>query len=384
MIILVTGLPGHGKSLKLVECLAGDEYQDRPRFACGIDGLQLDQLNVREFDPHRWQEELPDKSLAIVDECYKWFPARSSHQRPPPYVEKLAEHRHQGIDFIFACQDPSQVDPFLRRLVDTHLHLRRNFGRGFTNIREFQGVNSWPGSDRARKEAVSIKQWKLPPKLFDLYKSATVHTVKKRLPWKLVASLLVIVGCLVAIGNLVWWGIGFGDDDQVAALEDQAPGYELMDQVSSARQYERVVPVLSDQEYANQVEAKRQAYFLSYAPLVDGLPWTAEAFREVMEPETYPKPVCALMADVGRCICHTQQSTTMHLDYQACSYYATNGFFDPTKEDPEPTIGSSRPARTVQEQTRLPAERDIGRSVNTRPPHTNWVKKQPSWKGGSG
>ena len=62
-ITLITGLPGHGKTLKLVEYLAGDDYQDRPRFAQGIDELDLDTLNVREFDPMNWHEELPDKQI---------------------------------------------------------------------------------------------------------------------------------------------------------------------------------------------------------------------------------------------------------------------------------------------------------------------------------
>lgn len=394
MITLITGLPGHGKTLRLVHELMSDAWDGRPRFVCGIDGLDLEKTNAQEFDAREWQQ-LPDKAVAFVDECYKWFPARSSHQRPPEYVEKLAEHRHQGIDFVFCCQDPSQVDPFMRRLVDRHLHCKRNFGYGFTNIREFQGVKFDPGGERARKEAVTIKRWKFPKKLFGLYQSATAHTVKRRVPVKLVAAVAAIVAMVAIVGNLVAWAVDFHDEDQVAADPQAEPlNLPATFEPVSYQDIDAPLPLPGTDLWDSYADQVRAEYYAGFIEAVPGIPWTQARYHELQEPVSWPKPHCILM-DNGfvyetvdqvtrevpayKCVCHSQQGTRLDIDLEICQDIVAGGFFDPTLEDadllrPGSVANVQRPRFVSDKQTSETRSKPKFTSNSPSPnlPHTNW------------
>ena len=382
-ITLFTGLPGHGKSLRLVYELVSEEYAGRPRYVHGVDELDYDKLNAQDFDPKEWQD-LPDGSVIVVDECYKHFPARSSHQRPPDYIEKFAEHRHQGKDFLLACQDPMQIDPFLRKLVDRHVHMKRSMGMERTAMREFQGVHPTPGTKRAIDDAVQSKQWAFPKKLFGLYKSANAHTVKRRLPLKAYGAGLVVLG---AIGAIAYMGYVFMFD--FGPL--QGDSGELSEQLQLERDlgrnpaeliagnYEPVGALPGTPGWEAQVEQTQALYFRQHIEALEGLPWTSPYYAEVLEPVTFPKPRCVLVMEEERCICHTQQSTRMQLTFDQCSYFATNGFFDPTKEDqlfhgPEPGP-SSVPATFIG----TPTSKDSNRPQTSSPdraPWTNWNERR--------
>lgn len=377
MITLITGLPGHGKSLRLVAQLASDEYEGRPRFAHGIDGLDYEKLGVSDFSPTDWVTQLPDQSVAFIDECYKYYPSRSSHQRPPDYVEQFAEHRHRGLDFVMACQDPSQIDPFLRKLIDRHLHVRRNMGLGFTNIREFQGVHNAPGTDFAKKNAVTIQRWKFNKKLFSLYKSATAHTVKRRIPLKAYGAGLVVIACLVAIGNLVAWGMSFNEDVQ------ETPQITFSDPLGPSMPadyipYEAVAALPGTEHWDRQLAAYQSEYYAGRMEAISGLEYTQSIYAEVMEPVTFPKPRCVLMRTVRRCVCHSQQGTRMVMQYKQCEWFAMNGFFDPTIEDEDLMASSttrSTSRRPFSSVARSSAETDSvkSESVNRLPAYTNWA-----------
>jgi zona occludens toxin len=375
LITLITGLPGHGKSLRLVELLASKEYEGRPRFAAGIDGLDLDALKVEEFDPKEWQQ-LPEGAVAFVDECYKDYPARSSHQRPPDYIEKFAEHRHQGLDFVLACQDPMQIDPFLRKLVDRHLHMKRNMGLGFTNIREFQGVNNAPGSDMAKKSAVTITRWKFPTKLFGLYKSASAHTVKRRIPLKAYAAGFVILLAVAAIVNVIAWGSSFMEETENPGGTSQAATDSFTPtSMFGKHDYELVTALPGTPEWDRQVDSVRSAYYARHIEAVEGLPWTKPQYLDVLEPVSFPKPRCILVPSEERCTCHSQQATRMSVPYEACSWIAQNGWFDPTREDNELYVSQETNNQVPRSFLQADRQSDPGQAISRnlgRAPWTNW------------
>ena len=133
-ITLVTGLPGHGKTLySLARWKEEAEKDNRPVFHNGIKGLNLPGWQT--WEPDNW-EQLPPNALMVIDECQKAFPVRGRGQ-PPAWIENLSTHRHLGVDFVVITQNPMLMDSFVRRLVDRHFHIVRKFGTHFVTIHEF-------------------------------------------------------------------------------------------------------------------------------------------------------------------------------------------------------------------------------------------------------
>lgn len=136
MIILITGVPGSGKTSSLVNMLITDQtlthYQDndgetKPRiiYVNGIEELKLEHqpLTDEQIKEKPFQDYLPYASLVVIDEAQRLFPTRSSAAKIPPYIESLATHRHYGLDIILITQHPSFLDNFVRRLVQRHIHI---------------------------------------------------------------------------------------------------------------------------------------------------------------------------------------------------------------------------------------------------------------------
>lgn len=382
MITYISGLPGHGKTLKMLEqILFNKDFRGRPKGIAHIDGFDFEKVKKDfpgelffEFDPMDWKQEVPDGSVLFIDECYHYFPNRNAASRTPDHVAALAEHRHNGIDMFFTSQAPEQVDPFLLGLTDRHWHMRRNFGMGFTNVREFQGVNKQPGKDYARKQAVSIKRWKLPKKLFEYYQSATMHTVKRRIPLKLVGAVAVLVFLAVALVNLVKFGMDFGDDDK---MSENSPGGSSL---SMASMYEPVsnapfqtpnIPLIGTDGWDSHKDLVRSQYFSTRVEPIEGLPWTQPIFDEVTQPVTFPKPRCVLVEAEDECICHSQQSTRMDIPFEYCAHFAVAGFFDPTIPDEE--LFQSRGQGIQYQDSVNPVIRAEQPTPGaTRKPFTNW------------
>lgn len=134
-IELFTGQPGNGKTALMMERLLEEAAKgERPIFASGIDGLQPGLASVLE-DPRDWKS-VPVGSLIFVDEAWKWFGHLhdATRQATPKHVLDLAEHRHQGIDFIWTTQQPNQLYPFVRGLIGSHHHVVRRFGTKLIDV----------------------------------------------------------------------------------------------------------------------------------------------------------------------------------------------------------------------------------------------------------
>ncbi|HEY0563837.1 MAG TPA: zonular occludens toxin domain-containing protein, partial [Methylophilus sp.] len=130
-INLITGLPGHGKgvySLDTVEKLR--IKSNRPVYYHNIKDLNL-QWHALD-DPKKWID-CPEGSIIVLDEAWQTFPLRPNAQTPPEYVSRLATHRHHGFDIYIITQQPTQLDSFVRKLVDTHYHIVRKFGSQAAN-----------------------------------------------------------------------------------------------------------------------------------------------------------------------------------------------------------------------------------------------------------
>lgn len=235
MITIFSGVPGSGKTSLVVDLIMDELRIGRKVFTVGIPDLML---NVSKGgDPHTWQDgswlkidsfdpqkakryingdtqwmprgcpdtcqflstcpktvERPDKgALIVIDEAHAFFPQRASGKAPPPYVEALTVHRHQGLDFWILSQRPSFLDPFIRGLASRHIHLALN-AFSFTGKRiKYEWTEYQETVNRNSKLLASKSSYSPPVHVFPLYASATAHTkLDQRMPNILKFSFIVL------------------------------------------------------------------------------------------------------------------------------------------------------------------------------------------------
>lgn len=242
MISIISGTPGSGKTALLVEMMMEELKKGRKIFTYGIPKLLLP---VHEAgDVHTWQDGTwlqidrydpvmtkarginstwfprgcpvgceflstcprvgalnpiytPDAgALLIIDESHTEFPQRASGKAPPPYVEALTVHRHQGLDIWFVSQRPSFLDPFVRGLSSRHIHLSLN-PFSFTGSRnKYEWSEYQETVNRASKMLASKSDYKPSPAVFPLYQSASIHTkLDQRMPT--IMKVFIFMICIV-------------------------------------------------------------------------------------------------------------------------------------------------------------------------------------------
>lgn len=326
-IILITGLPGHGKTLYALSRYrnvheAPPKGEGRPVFHAsgqadrtkrgevhGIPGLVLP---WEPFDPVSWAQ-LPPTALGIIDEAQFVFPLRAGRSEPPDYVAQLATHRHLGIDLVLITQHPKLIDPFVLRLVDQHFHVIRKFGTKFATIHEFtNGVRE--NVDKSRKDSIR-HEWRYPKDVFDLYKSAEVHTVKMRIParvWVMLALIPASIGlAALAMHRLSPGFFGSQAKEREKPAASQPGGSGTVAPIEPAR--------------PGRPELARWA---SFEPRVAGLPFTAPAYDRLTQPVEAPYPAyCVSMGPDYPCKCFTQRGTGLEVPRLTCDDIAKKGFF---------------------------------------------------------
>jgi zona occludens toxin len=145
---------------------------------------------------------VPDAgALIVIDESHTDFPQRASGKAPPPWVEALTVHRHQGLDFWFVTQRPSFLDPFVRGLSSRHIHLALN-SFSFTGKRiRYEWSEYQETVNRSSKLLASRADYKPSPAVFPLYASASLHTrLDQRMPTILKMAIFVAVLSVGLVG----------------------------------------------------------------------------------------------------------------------------------------------------------------------------------------
>lgn len=342
-ITLVTGLPGHGKTLySLWRFKEEAKLAGRRVFHNDINDLNIEGWEV--FDPVKWQD-LPFGSLIVIDECQKPFPVRG-RERPPPYVEMMAEHRHLGFDFVLITQNPMQFDGYVRRLVDRHFHIVRKFGTHWATIHEFpNGCNE----SVAKSRNGSIRhEWRYPKEVFGWYKSSEVHTVKARIP----ARVYLLIGAPLLAGGLIW----FAYEQLKPSAQQEAMNASL------ARQGIHPGAPGAAGGYAGgpgPAPLTAAEYVAAHVPRVEGLPHTAPRFDELTKPVRAPLPM-ACVATKQRCSCYSQQATRMQVPEGLCRTIVSDGFFvdfedvDARAVRDRQTAHADEPQQTVQRVDQVP------------------------------
>lgn len=309
MINLHTGLPGHGKTLftlYYVKDLA--DREKRTVYYSGIADLKLPWIEL--VDPTKWAE-CPPGSIIVIDECQRLFRPRSFGSQVPGYVAALETHRHGGLDLFLITQHPMLVDSNVRRLVDRHRHVVRTFGMQRCTVHEFSEIRENPTKQRDGSVRHEVAY---PKEVFGWYKSAEVHTVKRRIPprvWFLLATPVVLAA-------LVWGAYQslarYADPERLRESQGVASA------VGAPNAPNGSVPSARALSPAAQLDQ----WFAARTPRVESLSFTAPIYDELTKPVEVPAPV-ACMATAKRCECYSQQGVRMRVEVSVCRQIVENG-----------------------------------------------------------
>lgn len=331
MIFLTTGLPGAGKTLYTIDYVSKlAKESNRQVFYNGINDLKIPEWILLE-NPAKWMD-VPDGSIILIDECQNLFRTRSLGSKVPDYVSALETHRHHGLDIFLITQHPLLIDSAVRRLAGRHWHSIRFFGLQKSNIYEFQSVQDRPENHSVKKDAIR-KTFKYPKKVYGLYKSAEVHTVKTNLPARL---LIFIIGPIVIV-YCAWSFYSY-----LKKPETSKPGANTL---SSGNQSLLQKPG-STNPIPNVSNQSPEEYIAQFKPRISGLPHTAPVYDSVTQVQSAPIPV-GCVASKAKCSCYTFQSTVITMPDDICRAFVKNGFFDSTKPRYAKSDSATPPSTSV-------------------------------------
>lgn len=343
----ITGTPGAGKTLSALEELCkhvGVDPRDckdsedlierlrkrenpRPVFVCNVEGLRPGIFEHLE-DPLNWQD-CPDGSLVLIDEAWQFMGAHTSEGRKDQRVLDLAKHRHRGFDFILTLQQPSQLSAFVRGLVGEHVHVSRKFGTDVTERFSWPAMCDDPNSIQQRKRGSGGIPWKYPKQVQGLYQSATVHTVKRKIPFRVLM--------LPVLGLLFLASLGFGAWKFKQFL---FPAQPVPAAAAQRSEQPRAAQAKTEQVAQPAKRLTAEEWLEQQKPRVAEMPWSAPIFdnRPVL---AEPRLFCYISGDQvsGECKCISEQGTKYTgLRDDRCRLIAKNG---------EPYNPYSRPGRIL-------------------------------------
>lgn len=363
MFVLRTGLQGHSKTLNTIKELDERSVKTgRPVYFHNIRGLQVDKLQGQWIpfdDPTKWYE-LPENSIAVIDEAQQFFGVRSNTSKVPLYASKLETMRHTGHELHCITQDPTFIDHHMRKLCNQHIHYNRpNKGKLISRWEFERPINPNNKSEFAQGEC---RVMKLDSSMFDKYQSTVAEHHFK---WQPPRALFVLGGCILLLILGVWSLRDRFSPPAAEAAKVEQGGSTVP---ASAPTSSSEVHVMTPAEYADW-----------YKPRVADFPSTAPAYDELTRPQSYPKPFCVATRSeqmISRnsrrmtigydsdyrltgCRCNTQQGTRIDMTFDSCMSVVENGYFDPAKPDrPSAPVQGAR--ASVADRDGLPAQPPAG------------------------
>lgn len=352
-IKLYSGLPGSGKTLSLVSALVDlkrdGERQTAPRpvYAYGIAGLReglalpvdvkkapIRNPNFGEVDEPEylpWWAQLPHGSIICIDEVQDLWPTNrltgSELEAHHLDIFMLTKHRHWGYDFLLTSQKPAFLHKHARELVDEHKHIVRRWN-GKTVDRYTWQEGQEDVKSRAVRALAQRERWKYPKECFPLYRSSTVHTMKRKLPWQ----YFLMIGAGVLAVPMIWYAVHrivglrhLAKDSGVAAAPVSSSGRSGFSLGGEKTKWATV-----------------EDYVKDHIPRVANQPWSAPVFdQEAIAAR--PDLLCIEYhqvingVDQQLCSCYTEQVTPYDLhSLEECRRYARHGVYNPRR----PPVGS--------------------------------------------
>lgn len=314
MIYLTTGANGAGKTLFTLRDVRKQQLEEgRPVYYHGFEaGEQLIEWGWKPFEPEKWQD-LPDGSICIFDECQNEMPVKRTGA-VPDWINAVAQFRRKrGFDFWLITPHPSFIDVNIRRLIESpswHRHVKRQFGGELVSVIKYNSPNlqcEKPGAGSSGQ--VSMQPF--PKEVFGWYKSASMHTAKKKIP----RQVYVLGLCALLVPFLIYFAFG-----KLTSKATEKPAADAPASRTAAGQVA--------QGYG-ATPAAEMDYLESYQERIKGLPHTAPRYDEITKPQSAPMPAaCVRMGD--KCKCYTTQATLLQTPPDLCNSIVDNGWFDET------------------------------------------------------
>lgn len=309
MMYLRTGTPGAGKTLSTIdEVLKRADKEGREVYYTNIEGMNLD--GWTELDnAEEWHKKIPDNAIYVCDEFYEVFPKLGITAKRPEHYQLLAKHRHKGLDVYLVCQGVQQIDDFLKPLFENHYHLIRSEMFEQSKIFKSKGFITSPHTKGGRKD-LETSSYVFNKDLYDKYKSATIHTHKKRIPK--VYKQLAIMLCLALASFL--FVKGFFTKKITGESETVQQTVQSVHETVDFREMQKEVANIDDFEPRNDLPQSAAAY---------------DSLR--LKVNSYPRLQC--FNNNGFCTCYTQQATKLKLDNTTCLNYMNHRDFEPSEKD---------------------------------------------------
>lgn len=311
---VVTGLPGNGKTLYTISTVKKlAEESGRSVYYHGIEVTDSSALPWLPLDdPLEWHKA-PAGSIVVLDEAQKIFVKRPTGARVPEYVAALETLRHSGIELWLITQHPMLIDSHARKLIGDHRHLVRAFGANAATVHRWNSVQEQ--CDKVRDSSES-SVWVYPTVAYGWYKSAEIHTIKRRLPrafWVLVTVPIIIAVCVWVMFR--WY------QSRLPKLPEVHPASQL------------VATVGPSNRPASAVKTKLE-WFEGMVPRVPGLAYTAPVYDKITEPVRAPYPAGCVQREASeiydhpaQCLCYTDQGTRLEMPEPLCRDIAAKGFY---------------------------------------------------------
>lgn len=165
-----------------------------------IRSLKIDYVRSMEYD---WRT-CPDGSIIVIDEVQNVEPYDNIKDKNDPIIKDLTIHRHRGFDFYFITQYPSLLHPTVSVLIGVHYHLTVPYGLK-TKVYQFGSVRAYPNTMANKFNCENKFYFSPPDRLFKLYKSTTINTHQKRIPYKQLVGfgVLALGACSIFVYGLM-------------------------------------------------------------------------------------------------------------------------------------------------------------------------------------
>ena len=354
MLYLITGVPGSGKTLKMISDLMNRaDLKNRPLYLDGIAEVNAEIIPNQPIPEgesmQTWHKWAPQGAILVIDECQRVFRPRASGSKVPDYVAELETHRHRGIDIFLLTQHPRLIDINVRSLIGHHVHI----GKTNLGVRRMVEWERCANPEANADIANGVKSvYTLDKKAFGVYKSAEEHT---KINTKRSKIIVIFPMALVAILFGAWYvydswrGISKPiEQPQVVQVPSPQPPTEAHSSASSNGQY-------ASQPVAFAPEKQPHLSQEDYEPRIPGQPHTAplyDAYNKAVK--TMPYPV-ACVKNASKCTCYTEQATPIKdMDKQQYLDFVQDGIYNPyrqaivTGQAALPTSNTAYPPATTQ------------------------------------
>lgn len=345
MLYLITGVPGSGKTLKMMSDLMNrPDLKNRPLYLDGIPEVKGDIIPNQPIPEgesmQTWHKWAPPGAILVIDECQRVFRPRPSGSKVPDYVAELETQRHRGIDIFLLTQHPRLIDVNVRSLIGHHVHI----GKTSMGVRRMVEWERCANPEANVDIANGVKSvYTLDKKAFGVYKSAEEHTKIKTKRSKILyifpmAIVAIIIGMWYVYSSWQQLSKPIEVPQEVQASQQQTANMNAAaSEANTGGQYAQTPPPPPQRPHLSEED---------YVPRIDGMPHTAPIYDAMNKAvKTMPYPV-ACVKNANKCTCYTEQATPVKVNKQQCLDFVKNGIYNPYKE---------RQAVTEAVQTASPA-----------------------------